>query len=46
MTYNIPRLNMTTTESFTFEFIWTFHSRQMGMMANVQSVMIDTAATA
>jgi hypothetical protein len=46
MTYNTPKPNITTTEAFTFGFIWTFHSRQTGMIAKVQSVMIDRAATA
>ena len=34
------------TESFTLMFIWTFHRRNTGRLANVQSVNIDTAATA
>ena len=34
------------TESFTLMFIWTFHKRNTGKLANVQSVNIDTAATA
>lgn len=44
--YKTPNPSMTITESFTLMFIWTFHRRNTGKLANVQSVKIDTAATA
>ena len=44
--YKTPKPSMTITESFTLMFIWTFHRRNTGKLANVQSVKIDTAATA
>ena len=34
---------MQITGSLTLCFIWTFHSKTAGRIANVQSVMIDTA---
>lgn len=35
---------MMKTGILIFSFIWTFHNRQIGVIAKTQSVTIETAA--
>ena len=46
MTYKIPRPSMAITELFTRQSSWTSQRRKMGSVAKIQSVEMDTTATA
>lgn len=45
-TYKIPKPSMAITELLTRQSSCTSHSRKMGRVAKIQSVEIDTTATA
>jgi len=46
MTYKIPRPSMDITEILTRQSSWTSQRRKMGRVAKIQSVEMDTTATA